>query len=72
MPNTYDNIKRVIVVIAKTTPRIIVILSRFFSTIPEPSKVSTMPENKPDIPPPLPACNKINSIMAMEAAICTA
>ena len=46
--------KRRIDVIPKQTPRMIVILSKFFSTMPAPSKLSTMPENKPEIPPPLP------------------
>ncbi|GAI28579.1 unnamed protein product, partial [marine sediment metagenome] len=33
------------------------------------SKVSTMPENKPEIPPPLPACNRINNISPTLAII---
>lgn len=63
---------RVMVVAVKITLSMIVILSRFFSTIPAPSKVSTTPANRPETPPPLPACKSINNTNPKLAAICTA
>jgi hypothetical protein len=65
----YRKIKSIIVVIPKTTPQIIVILSKFFSTIPEPSKVSIIPENNPETPPPFPECNRISNITPKLAII---
>ena len=37
--------------------------------LPEPSKVSIIPEKSPDIPPPFPECSNINKITARHAII---